>query len=89
MNNPDCYKCKYRSNVPGDRHSQCLYPGNEDTLLTMFGIHTKNNVNNAIQLNIMAAAHGVSKGWFNWPMNFDPIWLRNCDGFQSKQNENA
>ena len=29
--------------------------------------------------------HGVSKGWFNWPFNFDPIWLISCNGYKEKQ----
>lgn len=33
------------------------------------------------QLNIRAVEHGVRNGWFVWPVNFDPTWLQNCDGF--------
>ena len=33
-------------------------------------------------LNIRAAARGIAGGWFVWPVNFDPVWLENCDGFQ-------
>lgn len=24
MNPPNCYKCVYRENIPGDAHSQCV-----------------------------------------------------------------
>ncbi len=33
-------------------------------------------------LGIRANYHGIKNGWFVWPVNFDPIWLENCDGFK-------
>lgn len=30
-------------------------------------------------------AHGVRNGWFNHPWNFDPTWLRTCDGHEPKK----
>lgn len=32
-------------------------------------------------LNIEAVPHAVSAGWFAWPVNYDPVWLTNCDGY--------
>lgn len=32
----------------------------------------------------MADYHGVAHGWFNWPWNFDPVWLVACEGFEAK-----
>jgi hypothetical protein len=29
-------------------------------------------------------AHGIRSGWFFWPVNFDPVWLESCDGFEKK-----
>lgn len=26
--------------------------------------------------------HGIRNGWFFWPFNFDPIWLKSCTGFE-------
>jgi len=40
----------------------------------------------AAGLNIAGDPHGIKNGWFMWPLNFDPIWLRNCDGFERKEN---
>ncbi len=34
---------------------------------------------------VSAVEHGVKKGWFFWPFNFDPVWLVTCDGFIPKQ----
>jgi hypothetical protein len=79
---PDCYRCKYRGEVPGDAHSRCRYPGNETGL---FDVFAQSNKENAVKLNIKAHAHGLRMGWFMWPVNFDPTWLLNCDGFTKKE----
>lgn len=38
----------------------------------------------ARKLNIQGDPIGIRRGWFMWPANFDPNWLRNCDGFEPK-----
>lgn len=80
----NCYQCKYRRNVPGDAHSCCRYPGND---IDLFGLFSKKNADNAAKLNIRADPYGVRSGWFYWPMNFDPVWLSNCDGFECKDTK--
>ncbi len=77
---PNCYKCRYRSNVAGDCHSCCEYPDNDTGILSFFA---GANIKNMKKLNIKANPHGVKSGWFMWPVNFDPTWLENCDGFES------
>ena len=42
-------------------------------------------VNVETGLNIVGNPTGIRKGWFNWPFNFDPHWLENCDGFMEKE----
>lgn len=73
---PNCYKCIHRGPVPGDAHSCCYHPdtGYKDSnLRKMLVAH--------YVLNIKANQHGIDSGWFNWPINFDPVWLENCEGF--------
>lgn len=36
---------------------------------------------------VQGNSHGVQRGWFMWPFNFDPIWLDQCDGFKEKPAE--
>jgi len=26
--------------------------------------------------------HGLDHGWADWPISFDPIWIRRCTGFK-------
>ena len=79
---PNCYDCIYRGNVPGDTHSCCRYPGNDIGMIS--GLLNKKNTENAHKLNIKYNFHARVKGWFFWPINFDPVWLLNCDGFTPK-----
>lgn len=30
---------------------------------------------------------GLRHGWFHWPLNFDPIWLKSCDGFSTSEED--
>lgn len=82
MTKNKCYDCKYRGNVPGDAHSCCRHPGNS---VDIFDFFSQSNKENARKLNIRADAHGIRNGWFFWPVNFDPVWLENCDGFTAKE----
>lgn len=77
----NCYECKFRGNVPGDAHSCCNYPENDTGILSFF---ERKNFENMKKLNIVGDKHGVYHGWFMWPVNFDPVWLENCDGFEQK-----
>lgn len=38
-------------------------------------------------LHIQANFHGIRNGWFIWPVNFDPVWLERCDGFEVAKAE--
>ena len=40
-------------------------------------------------LTIEGELHGSTSGWFTWPWNFDPVWLRECDGFTPKEVPNG
>ncbi len=95
MDKPDCYKCKWRGIIPGSAHSCCIHPdlkkATDDPLIGMMAIFAS-VCRGAPQIapqatsdkfNIKAKPHGVKKGWFNWPWNFDPAWLENCDGFEA------
>jgi len=82
VNDPDCYQCIHRGNVPGDAHSCCRYPGNKTDLFDLF---SPENFGNFCLLGIEGHPNGVQNGWFAWPVNFDPVWLLNCDGFQARK----
>jgi hypothetical protein len=43
-----------------------------------------NNPKSAKELKIKGNEYGIRSGWFNFPTNFDPVWLENCNGFEEK-----
>ena len=85
---PDCYQCKHRRDVPGSAHSRCEHPkvGKKNEvveLLSMLG--GGHHPPLPMGLNVRGNPHGIKRGWFGWPFNFDPVWLEECDGFEEKQ----
>jgi hypothetical protein len=36
------------------------------------------------QLGVTGDKHGIRMGWFMWPLNYDPTWLRSCNGFEER-----
>lgn len=89
MSEPKCYNCKHRGEIPGDAHSCCRHPlvnheANPFSAL-MLMLQGKNAAAEA-KLNIRGNPIGIRRGWFLWPANFDPVWLLNCDGFESKES---
>ena len=92
----NCYKCKWRGPVPGDAHSCCRHPdldgaGNDPFagIMAMFASVGRTAPQIAIEASlkkfeIRANSHGIQKSWFNWPWNFDPAWLENCNAFEIK-----
>lgn len=98
-NKPNCYECVHRGTNAGTHHSRCLHPNNKQVLdnpifsvvTTFASVGRTAPISFDTGLNIKAKKHGIEKGWFNWPHNFDPVWLISCDGFEQKQeveNEN-
>ena len=89
----NCYECQYRGSVPGDAHSCCNHPTNkavnDNPMLGLMAIFASVGRVPPIEipnrLNVKGDAHGIRHGWFNWPFNFDPVWLLSCDGFTSKE----
>lgn len=35
------------------------------------------------RMDVKMNSHGVRQGWCDWPLNFDPIWIESCDGYQA------
>ena len=92
---PNCYECKYRADVPRSAHSSCQHPLVANTikgnpLLEAMAIfasvgRVKPFTVGTEMLRVTANPHGITNGWFIWPVNFDPVWLLTCDGFEAKK----
>lgn len=82
----NCYSCIHRRSIPGDAHSECFHPTISETLfirtmlmtLTLqYGSHVLKSLKD---LHIDVEPHAISAGYFSFPINFDPIWIRECKG---------
>lgn len=92
---PDCYECKYRGEVSGSAHSSCQHSSlkeiTENPLMNIMSI--LGSVRGGIPpiskkggIKVVGNPQGIRGGWFNHPLNFDPVWLESCDGFEQKLN---
>jgi hypothetical protein len=36
----------------------------------------------SLPLGVELDGHGLMNGWANWPLEFDPIWIKKCEGYQ-------
>jgi len=87
MDKPDCYKCKYRDEVPGSAHSRCRHPAfdslKENPMIELMALLGGGGIPPiAVKgITVRGNPHGIRSGWFSHPFNFDPVWLQECDGF--------
>lgn len=90
---PDCYKCQHRGVVAGSAHSSCKHPAfkavQDDPLLSLLSVFASVGRVPGIAVTsdackVKGNKHGVRSGWFNHPLNFDPVWLEECSGFETK-----
>lgn len=86
-----CYDCIYRANLTYDAHSKCTHPyAMQDLVQLMAPVQI--SMTGSVQVGdlvVAGAAHGITSGWFTWPLNFDPTWLEYCSGFRAKEDLNA
>ena len=91
---PDCYKCKYRGEVPGSAHICCKHPATkemrDDPMVGLFSIMARGAMppaDNLKGIKVKGDPRGIKGGWFSWPMNFDPTWLESCNGFEGNDED--
>ena len=91
---PNCYNCVYRRDTVGSAHSQCIHPANakiyDDPLAQVFAILGSVGRGPGVGMSpsafkVKGQEFGIRNGWFNWPTDYDPIWLESCDGFKEKE----
>lgn len=94
MTKPNCYDCRHRRSLPGESHSACHHPATRSMreaggLVALVGMLGKRSGFTSLALTPAASALGVAcdpvaeqRGWFLWPVNYDPVWLRSCAGFE-------
>ena len=92
MKKPNCYECKYRGEVAGSAHSSCNHPKAKTEGSGLAGLFSAMSGGKMppmkTGLKVKGSEQGISGGWFNHPLNFDPVWLEECDGFKKEKSAN-
>jgi hypothetical protein len=91
---PNCYECKHRRDLAGNAHSQCKHPafekGMNPVLALIATLHASQRVGPIAatqgEITVKGNPHGIKSGWFMHPLNYDPVWLEECNGFEAKQS---
>lgn len=68
----NCHECQHHETNPGDCHLTCRKGIDE--------VFKGANPTLQVKLN----PHGVKMGWAYWPLNFDPIWVQECNSFKAR-----
>lgn len=84
---PNCYECKWRREIAGNAHSRCANPkipemGPMGELAALLGGGPPLRVKG---MRVEGDSHAIRMGWFAWPLNYDPTWLKSCDSFEAKE----
>jgi len=90
----DCYKCKYVKSIPGDTHKSCGHPSISNNNLVKLSIITSAVSVDGIHVTftkapfrVVGELYAFHKGWLTYPVNFDPIWIKRCGGYEKREND--
>jgi len=91
---PNCYECKYREQLSYDAHSSCNHPAFEGSVTPILALLATLHASRRVGpieagnggITVKGNPHGIKNGWFMHPVNFDPVWLEECNGFEAKQS---
>jgi hypothetical protein len=92
-NKLNCYKCIHRSQAIVLAHSSCNHPATtadlENTYANIMAVlasrgHADPIVSTDVvkQLNIKLNEEGIANGSANFPWDYNPVWVKNCNGFE-------
>jgi len=83
---PDCHKCKHREPIPGNAHISCHHPAFDevwaDPMLQFMALIGQCPRIVSKNINVVGNPAGIRMGYFAHPLNFDPVWLIECSGFE-------
>jgi len=82
----DCYSCVYRSSLLGSAHSSCSALPSALGLKFLMHIYNFGNTEE-LKEHIDIETHGIKNGWANYPIDFDPIWIKHCKFYEKRENE--
>ncbi len=86
MSNTDCYKCKFKSNIPGNCHISCTKTNPQTSMLfTMLSFADIPAFQEALtkHYGFHVDQQPIQQGWFQFPLNYSSNWIQgNCLHFE-------
>lgn len=84
---PNCHTCQHRRPALGSTHSSCKHPwvtGDNAAFAQNMVIKTGScrMTDGDQELYVEVGEHGIMNGWANWPVEYDPIWVKGCSGYK-------
>ena len=84
----DCYTCQHRGSVTGSDHSSCNHPWLTVEYKTVAQLMVMKRggfkmTSGEQQLFVKLGEHGIMHGWANWPIDYDPIWIKECSVYKT------
>jgi hypothetical protein len=86
----NCYTCRFREPVVGSAHSACNACEQSDVLTKKIPkfLYYLGFATGQAKAPFEFSQHGFNNGWFNYPVNFDPTWIKSeCLFFEPKNIE--
>ncbi len=84
-----CKECIHHRQLENSAHFKCANPAVIDPesevtskTLELLGIEPDLKISpNAGLLDLTVDIQGLKESKFNWPFDFDPYWVKHCNGF--------
>lgn len=84
----NCYTCQHRESALESDYSSCKHPwlAGENAAVAQHMVMQCGRckmINGEQELFVKIGEHGIMHGWANWPIEYDPIWVKECSVYQS------
>lgn len=82
----DCWSCRYMERIPGSEHIRCNHPLFTDIVpefqvavpIAILSGKVSQAVHALASAGVEIDAQAIRMGYATFPLDFDPIWVRNC-----------
>lgn len=80
----ECRYCKHHSSLPESDNLQCVHPdaGGPERFATLLRISLGQESRLMKRMGVTLDSHGVERGTAYWPIDFNPVWVKSCKGFE-------
>ena len=86
--NRHCHTCQHHKPVPDTDNCACNHPwlDSKNTAMAQLMVQKMGEckmVNEGVEFFVKINQQGIDSGAANWPIDFDPVWLEECTGYEA------